>query len=65
VGGVSEEPAREVPEERSSALPAVATVEGTLINGMPVAFAGCRRNVDLGRSVSSAVGLVPLPAAYR
>jgi hypothetical protein len=27
---------------------------------MPVAFAGCRRNVGLGRSVASAVGLVPL-----
>jgi hypothetical protein len=37
-------------EERSSHVSAVATVEGTLIHGMPVAFAGCRRNVGLGRS---------------
>jgi hypothetical protein len=37
---------------------AVATVEGTLIHRVPVAFAGCRRNVGLGRSVTSAVGLV-------
>jgi hypothetical protein len=29
----------------------VATVEGTLVHRMPVAFAGSRRNVDLGRSV--------------
>jgi hypothetical protein len=41
-------------------LPVVATVEGTPIHGMPVAFAGCRRNVGLGRSVASVVGLVPL-----
>jgi len=39
-------------EERSSHVPAVATVEGTLVHRMPVAFAGCRRNVSLGRSVS-------------
>jgi hypothetical protein len=38
----------------------VATVKGTLIHGMPVAFAGSRRNVGLGRSFASVVGLVPL-----
>jgi hypothetical protein len=41
---------------------AIATVEGTPICGMPVAFAGCRWNAGLGRSVSSGVGLVPLQA---
>lgn len=40
----------------------VVTVEGTPIHGMPVAFAGCRRNVGLGRSVTSVVGLVPAAA---
>jgi hypothetical protein len=47
-------------EESSSLLLEVAAVEGTLIHGMPVAFAGSRRNVSLGRSVTSGVGLVPL-----
>jgi hypothetical protein len=37
-------------EEQSSPVPAVATVEGTLVHGMPIAFAGCRRNEGLGRS---------------
>jgi len=41
---------------------AVATVEGTLVHQVPVAFAGSRRNVDLGRSVMSAGRLV-LPVA--
>jgi len=45
-------------EERSFHVPAVATVEGTLVHRVPAAFAGCRRNVGLGRSVTSAVGLV-------
>jgi hypothetical protein len=40
----------------------VATVEGTLVHGMPVTFAGCRRSVGLGRSVVSAAGLVPMQA---
>jgi len=40
-------------------VPAVATVEGTLVHGMPAAFAGCRRSVGLGRSVSVCRGLVP------
>jgi len=52
VGGVSGRPTRENEEERSFHVPAVATVEGTLVHRMPVAFAGCRRNVGLGRSVS-------------
>lgn len=42
--------------------PAVATVEGTLIRGMPSAFAGGRNNAGLGRSESRAAGLVPLQA---
>ena len=41
-------------------MPAVATVEGTPIFGMPQAFAGLRRNAGLGRSGAVAVGLVPL-----
>jgi hypothetical protein len=49
-------------DAQASLLPAVATVEGTPIHGMPVAFAGCRRNVGLGRSVMSAVGLVSCSA---
>jgi hypothetical protein len=55
VGGVSGRPTRAI-------VLAVATVEGTLIRRVPVAFAGCRRNADLGRSVVSAVGLVPCSA---
>jgi hypothetical protein len=43
-------------EERSSRVPVVATVEGTLVHGMSAAFAGLRRNVGLGRSVSSVRG---------
>jgi len=52
VGGVSGRPTR-------ATCSRFATVEGTLIHRVPVAFAGCRRNVGLGRSVTSAVGLVP------
>jgi len=37
-------------EERSFHVPAAATVEGTLIHGMPIAFAGCRSSAGLGRS---------------
>jgi len=37
-------------EERSFHVPAAATVEGTLVHRMPIAFAGCRRSVGLGRS---------------
>lgn len=40
----------------------VATVEDTLVHEMSVAFAGCRRNVGLGRSDMSVVGLVPAAA---
>jgi len=42
--------------------PAVATVEGTPIRGMPSAFAGRRNNAGLGRSESRALGLVPRQA---
>jgi hypothetical protein len=49
-------------EEKFSHALEVATVEGTLLHGMPAAFAGCRRNVRLGRSVTSAAGLVPMQA---
>jgi len=51
---------REQRKEKSFQGLAVATVEGTPTFGMPVAFAGCRWNAGLGRSVTSAVGLVPL-----
>lgn len=37
----------------------IATVEGTLLRGAPSTFAGWRKNVDLGRSDSAAMGLVP------
>jgi hypothetical protein len=47
-------------EAQSSQVLVVATVEGTPIHGMPVAFAGSRRNMSLGRSVVSAAGLVPM-----
>jgi len=47
-------------EAQSSHVLVVATVEGTPIHGMPVAFAGSRRNVGLGRSVVSVAGLVPM-----
>jgi len=43
-------------------VPASRTVEGTLIHGMSAAFAGCRRNMSLGRSVSRAQGSLPLGA---
>jgi hypothetical protein len=43
----------------------VATVEGTLICGVPSAFAGGRRNVNLGRSVSSAWGSFPGRRTHR
>jgi hypothetical protein len=43
-------------------FPAVATVEGTPIRGMPHAFAGLRNNAGLGRSESRALGLVPMQA---
>ena len=43
-------------------MPASRTVEGTLIHRMPAAFAGCRGNMSLGRSVSRAQGSLPLGA---
>jgi len=43
----------------------VATVEGTLIHGMPAAFAGFRSNVGLGRSVSSVRGSFPCKRSHR
>jgi len=52
-------------EERSSRVPAAATVEGTLVHGMPTAFAGCRRNAGLGRSVSSVGGSFPCRRSHR
>jgi len=60
VGGVSGEPTRvaggkEKKFFESQALGFV-TVKGTLIHGMPSAFAGGRKSVSLGRSVSSAGG---------
>jgi hypothetical protein len=52
-------------EERSFHAPVVATVEGTPIHGMPAAFAGCRKNVGLGRSVSSVWGSFPCSRSHR
>jgi len=49
-------------EAQSSQVLVVATVEGTQVHERSVAFAGCRENVGLGRSVASVVGLVPLQA---
>ena len=40
----------------------VAAVEGTLIHRTPAAFAGCRKNVGLGRSVIVRNGSLPLRA---
>jgi len=40
-------------------------VEGTLIHGMPAAFAGFRSNVGLGRSVSSVRGSFPCKRSHR
>jgi len=52
-------------EERSPRAPVVATVEGTLVHGMSMAFAGPRRNVGLGRSVSSVRGSFPCRQSHR
>jgi len=58
VGGVSGEPTRVAGgKEEQSFEPSrarVATVKGTLVHRTPSAFAGGRKNVSLGRSVSSA-----------
>ena len=60
MGGVSERPTLATRRRNPPKVLVVATVEGTPIHGMPVAFAGSRRNVGLGRSVVSAAGLVPM-----
>jgi hypothetical protein len=52
-------------EERSFHVPAAATVEGTLVHGMPIAFAGCRRSVSLGRSDASVRGSFPCTRSHR
>jgi len=59
VGGVSEGPTRTNTGEILCLL-AIATVEDTLVFGIPVAFAGCRESANLDRSGAFAVGLVPL-----
>jgi len=43
----------------------VTTVEGTLVHRMPVAFAGCRWNVGLGRSDTKAWGSFPGHRSHR
>lgn len=43
-------------------MPAVATVEGTLVHETPSTFAGRRKNMSLGRSEASVAGLVPMQA---
>jgi hypothetical protein len=64
VGGVSGRPTRDARGAILHAL-AVATVEGTQIHRVPVAFAGCRRNMGLGRSVSPAWGSFPGMRSHR
>jgi len=54
VGGVSGRPTREAERSNLLARPSSQTVEGTLLHGAPVSFAGRRKNVRLGRSVSRA-----------
>jgi len=49
-------------EAQSFQVLVVATVEGTQVHERSVAFAGCRANVGLGRSVASVAGLVPMQA---
>jgi hypothetical protein len=43
-------------------VPALATVEGTLVHATSSTFAGRRNNVSLGRSEASVAGLVPMQA---
>ena len=43
-------------------VPALATVEGTLVHATSSTFAGGRNNVSLGRSGTCALGLVPTHA---
>jgi hypothetical protein len=50
VGGVSGRPTRETKRSDPLPSPRFATVEGTLVHRMPIAFAGGRWSVDLGRS---------------
>jgi len=52
-------------EERSFHVPAAATVEGTLVHGMPLAFAGWRSSVSLGRSEASVWGSFPCNPSHR
>jgi len=61
VGGVSEGPTRTNTGEILCLL-VIATVEGTLVFGIPAAFAGCRESANLDRSGTFAVGLVSLQA---
>jgi len=46
-------------------VPAAATVEGILIHQVPTAFAGCRRNVGLGRSDSVVWGSFSRKRSHR
>jgi len=55
-GGVSEKPTRATERSNPFTRPSSRTVEGTLIHGTSAAFAGGRKNVSLGRSVSSVGG---------
>jgi hypothetical protein len=52
-------------EEQSFHVPVAATVEGTLVHGMPIAFAGCRRSVSLGRSDAGVWGSFPGIRSHR
>jgi hypothetical protein len=52
-------------EEQSFHVLVVATVEDTLVHETSVAFAGCRRNVGLGRSVMPVGGSFPCRRSHR
>jgi hypothetical protein len=65
VGGVSGRPTRETKRSDPLPSPRFATVEGTLVHGMPIAFAGGRWSVDLGRSVAVVWGSFPGGRSHR
>jgi len=46
-------------------VPVVATVESTLTHQVPSVFAGCRRNMGLGRSETFARGSFPVRRSHR
>jgi hypothetical protein len=65
VGGVSERPGRKREGAILLRLSRLATVEGILVRGRTISFAGSRRNAGLGRSVLRLVGFPPCERAHR